>query len=366
VEEDPYADLPKVSNEQTIFLSTHTQVKRVEVLISSNEEAYRKKHYPTIEERIAKQKEWARLQLREAKLASEKEALKKAMEMKVLFERRKFEAVEAFRRDGTPIPAEYQEDAAAEVDPQIPEEPLGPGGIPLGEIDADEEAAAGGDGDTAAMNAEYAEELLEIKERKLLATRNTLQYHRDWSRWERRKLAFKVQYGWMGKRDRDLTEVLPWLLLGRREVSNNQSLLLQMGVTHILNMTSDLPCLFPNSFIYQRVPIKDSLTADLAAHFTTIINFLKRVEKCKGRVSAVPAGVPYLTTLTMYRAFSQVLVHCTIGASRAPSAVLSYLVYVKGVPLGDAYNLLMVLRPLVQPNQHFLFELANFEVSTKP
>jgi dual specificity phosphatase 12 len=64
--------------------------------------------------------------------------------------------------------------------------------------------------------------------------------------------------------------------------------------------------------------------------------------------------------------YIQVLVHCTIGASRAPSAVLSYLVYVKGVPLGDAYNLLMVLRPLVQPNQHFLFELAKFEVSAEP
>lgn len=59
----------------------------------------------------------------------------------------------------------------------------------------------------------------------------------------------------------------------------------------------------------------------------------------------------------------QILVHCTIGASRAPSAVMAYLVYAKGIPLVDAYNYLAVLRPLIAPNQHFLFELAKFEVS---
>jgi hypothetical protein len=43
--------------------------------------------------------------------------------------------------------------------------------------------------------------------------------------------------------------------------------------------------------------------------------------------------------------------------------VLAYLVYAKGIPLVDAYNYICVLRPLVAPNQHFLFELAKFEAS---
>lgn len=283
IEEDPYADIPKVNNEQTIFLSTHTQVKRVEVLISSNEEEYRKKHYPTIEERIQKQKEWARVQLREAKIASEREALKKAMEAKAIAARKQVEAIEAAKRDG--LPYEHLEVGNGEIDPMIPDEPLGPGGAPLGDGEEDLDGTGNNNSDMQDMNAEYAAELLDIKERKLLATRNTLAYHKEWTRWQRRKLAWRVHYGWLGKRDRDLTEVLPWLLLGRREVSSNQSLLLQMGVTHILNMTSDLPCIFPSTFIYQRVPLKDNLQADIASHFTTIINFIKRVEKCKGRVN---------------------------------------------------------------------------------
>jgi protein-tyrosine phosphatase len=55
-------------------------------------------------------------------------------------------------------------------------------------------------------------------------------------------------------------------------------------------------------------------------------------------------------------------VHCSIGASRAPTAVMAYLVYARGIPLVDAFQYLVVLRPLVIPNQHFLFELAKLEV----
>ena len=55
------------------------------------------------------------------------------------------------------------------------------------------------------------------------------------------------------------------------------------------------------------------------------------------------------------------LVHCTAGASRAPTIVLAYLVYVKKIPLVDAYKYLCAVRPVVMPNKHFLFQLAMLE-----
>lgn len=54
--------------------------------------------------------------------------------------------------------------------------------------------------------------------------------------------------------------------------------------------------------------------------------------------------------------------HCTAGASRAPSAVLAYLISEKGLPLVDAYTFLTSIREVVQPNDHFLFQLAMLEV----
>ena len=55
--------------------------------------------------------------------------------------------------------------------------------------------------------------------------------------------------------------------------------------------------------------------------------------------------------------------HCNVGASRAPTMVMAYLIDVRKISLLDAYELLHVLRPMINPNTHFLFQLAQLEVS---
>ncbi|KAJ1434656.1 protein-tyrosine phosphatase-like protein [Ochromonadaceae sp. CCMP2298] len=149
--------------------------------------------------------------------------------------------------------------------------------------------------------------------------------------------------GWVGSKDREYSVILPWLLIGRKEVANNQQLLNKLSITHILNVTRDQPNKFPSSYIYERVPIKDNENEDISEHWPTIINFIGRVEKAKGRV----------------------FVHCTVGSSRAPSAVLAYLVYNKGVPLIDAFRYVRTLRPVTLPNHRFLLELAKLEVGAR-
>lgn len=55
--------------------------------------------------------------------------------------------------------------------------------------------------------------------------------------------------------------------------------------------------------------------------------------------------------------------HCTVGSSRAPTAVMSYLIGMKKLPLLDAFNYVTLIRPCVNPNRKFLLQLAQFEVS---
>jgi hypothetical protein len=55
-------------------------------------------------------------------------------------------------------------------------------------------------------------------------------------------------------------------------------------------------------------------------------------------------------------------VHCSAGASRAPTAVISYLLAKKRVTLEDAYNYVCRIRSVVFPNKRFLFQLAMLEV----
>lgn len=54
--------------------------------------------------------------------------------------------------------------------------------------------------------------------------------------------------------------------------------------------------------------------------------------------------------------------HCSAGASRAPTAVIAYLLAKKRVTLEDAYNYVCRMRSVVYPNKRFLFQLSMLEV----
>jgi hypothetical protein len=239
----------------------------VETVILSDEEAYRKKNYPTIYERIALQKDWAQEQLKDAKLAQEREALKKEMEDKILKEKR--------ASGQLPPDPEGDQQRLLEEEKPIP--------VERDKLDEEEEdvamAAVANISDSA-----YAEELKNVKERKLLNSRNTSIFHKSNTLYENRKLAFTIAFGF-NKKEKDLTTVLPWLLLGRKETSKNLQSLLRMGVTHILNVTDDVPNSFPNYFLYENIKVSDSVDSDLGSHFETAVNFIKRVHDCEGRVS---------------------------------------------------------------------------------
>ena len=92
--------------------------------------------------------------------------------------------------------------------------------------------------------------------------------------------------------------------------------------------------------MYQRIPIKDSEDSDFEPHFEKCLDFLGRVETKKAKV----------------------LIHCTAGASRAPTIALAYLVDKIGLSLCDGFNYLRTKRIQVRPNKKFLFNLAELEL----
>jgi hypothetical protein len=58
-------------------------------------------------------------------------------------------------------------------------------------------------------------------------------------------------------------------------------------------------------------------------------------------------------------------VHCTAGASRAPTAVIAYLIAKKGLTLSDAFSYVRARRVQARPNRTFLFNLAELELEQK-
>jgi len=302
------------------MLPAYTQNTRIESTFTSDDKEYRRITRPTLFERVETQRGLAKQLLRDeinqARVDAQKNIIRErlarlaagATEDELDEEETKKEAAEG----GAPVAAEK-----AEKDPE-------------------DEETSGMDAEDA---AEYKRIKLEIKEKRVLRTRNSHEYHFPTEKWKRRINAFRLAWG-LGARGKGTTEVLPWILLGPREEVMSQHKLIAMGVTHILNATHDVQNEFPNQFVYMKVNIEDSEEQDILDKFPQVVAFFERVEEKRGKV----------------------YVHCAAGASRAPAMIAAYLVASRKISLYDAYEYLRAVRPIVAMNTHFLYHLAVLEM----
>ena len=84
------------------------------------------------------------------------------------------------------------------------------------------------------------------------------------------------------------------MFVGRGDLASNSQFLEKMGFTHILNLTKTIKNSHPAKFVYKRIPIDDKDTEDASVHFRAIVDFIRRVALCRGKI----------------------YIHCTVGASR--------------------------------------------------
>eukprot|EP00981_Chlorochromonas_danica_P011517 scaffold4054_cov157-Ochromonas_danica.AAC.7 len=238
-ENDPYEQFLASAWEEPAFLPEQTQKQRVESQIYTNEEVLRRKQYPTIEERIIAQKRWARQQLQEAKIATQKAALDRSIQQTLAqAQHSTMTDFARFEKELNDLMQESEDD------------------LMLHHSKDDDEQHQ----QHQSKSMLIQRQLLDLKEKKVLATRtNTAKYHPYYSKWQRRKKAIAYKLGWLKRQDGPATLVLPWLLLGNRDLATNESQLIALNITHVLNMTHDCPHAFPQSFVYERVAIRDSL-----------------------------------------------------------------------------------------------------------
>ena len=358
-EEDTLAaELQALRFRPAIMFPGHTQNKRSEVVIASDDVAYRKETKPTLFERIELEKQYAKKRQREAENAKRKEDQKEAVRQRLT------QIVLQAAGHSTRVDGEEGEGGGEAGAASAPGHREGEGEGEEGKRDDDDgeggqqqqqDGFAGMTSEEAALNslsdhdlslmdeedlADYRAVVLDLKEKRLLRLRAPRVFHRPVSAFQRRMLAFKLFFG-IGQRDREMTDILPWLILGRVDPTRTMYSLAKLGVTHILNCTDDCPNLFPMHFVYLQLFLRDSLEANAAEYFPQALEFFRRVEKKRGK---------------MY-------VHCEAGASRAPTFVVAFLMVERGVCLNDALAYVQSRRPLMQINEHFLFQLAQLELS---
>jgi predicted protein tyrosine phosphatase len=163
---------------------------------------------------------------------------------------------------------------------------------------------------------------------------------------------------------KDPSVILNHVLLGNQENAEDSRLLYIMGITHICNCAKQIANSFEGEFVYLKLNLHDSQDEELIPHFQAVTNFIKRVERLRGRV--LIHCISGLCTVYCYCCSgSSLILACGFlrpGASRSPALLIAYLMIDKKMPLLDAYNMVRRKRHVVQPNQAFRLQLAKYEL----
>lgn len=136
-------------------------------------------------------------------------------------------------------------------------------------------------------------------------------------------------------------EILPRLFLGNKVDSSTMDLLRKARISHILNVTPDLPNAFEDHFKYLRLAVQDNLGGDLVSHFGEAFDFIDDAIKDGGYV----------------------LVHCLGGISRSSTVIIAYLMLKFTYSLNHAYDMVKAKKSNIAPNFNFMRQLLELERS---
>ncbi|XP_035235796.1 dual specificity protein phosphatase 4-like [Anguilla anguilla] len=134
-------------------------------------------------------------------------------------------------------------------------------------------------------------------------------------------------------------EILPFLFLGSAYHASRKDMLDAMGISALLNVSSNCPNHFEGLYQYKCIPVEDNHKADISSWFAEAIEYIDSVRDSRGRV----------------------LVHCQAGISRSATICLAYLMKRKRVRLDEAFEFVRQRRSIISPNFSFMGQLLQFE-----
>jgi len=114
---------------------------------------------------------------------------------------------------------------------------------------------------------------------------------------------------------------------------------LDLGITNVVNVTVELPCLNIEQIESMKIQLDDSPYSNLAYYFDRVADKIEDVRRRGGST----------------------VVHCVAGVSRSTSLVIAYLIKYKKMSLRQAYNHVKARRPIIRPNVGFFRQLVDYE-----
>jgi len=72
----------------------------------------------------------------------------------------------------------------------------------------------------------------------------------------------------------DPVDILPYLFLGNEVHASRKDILLRLGITSIINVSSNIPNSFEDEFNYKNIPVEDTYNADIESWFEEATLFI--------------------------------------------------------------------------------------------
>lgn len=69
-------------------------------------------------------------------------------------------------------------------------------------------------------------------------------------------------------------EILPFLYLGSAYHASRKDMLDMLGITALINVSSNCPNHFEDSYLYKSIPVEDNHKADISCWFNEAIEFI--------------------------------------------------------------------------------------------
>ncbi|KAK5575337.1 hypothetical protein RB653_010595 [Dictyostelium firmibasis] len=130
-----------------------------------------------------------------------------------------------------------------------------------------------------------------------------------------------------------------FLYLGGAENAGSRQQLINLKITHIVNMAGELDDIYPHLYKYYRANLDDRPKANIYEHFEPVIEFIDDCKKQGGRI----------------------LVHCAMGISRSTTVVLAYLMKEDHMTYTDAFTFCKQKRSCINPNFGFVKQLKDYQ-----